>query len=255
MSHHPSALWLTVSPAFKRFDQRLLCRLSKRLSIARWEYIQTADEPCCLDTAIDLLHGYLQKHCPQTGVHLVGHGLSGVVSWLYAQRYPEHVRSLTLLSVNANPAVNWQAHYYALRQLLPCSREVVLAQMVRMLFGACSYDITRILLQMLEQDLDMGLALHSLAGAQTLDSAQVEPPLLVCRGAQDAVVDAAERWQPWLKASDRIWTCPDGHHFFHYDQPRRVETILLDHWQQVEQHRPAAASTRRSIKASINSGN
>ncbi|MEM9979854.1 MAG: alpha/beta fold hydrolase, partial [Cyanobacteria bacterium P01_D01_bin.2] len=165
MSQHPSALWLTVSPALKRFDQRLLCRLSKRLSIARWEYMQTADEPCCLHIAIDLLHGYLQKHCSQTRVHLVGHGLSGVVAWLYAQRYPEHVRSLTLLSVNANPAVNWQAHYYALRQLLPCSSEIVLDKMVRMLFGSCSYDITRILIQILEQDIDTGLALHSLAGA------------------------------------------------------------------------------------------
>ena len=254
MSQLPFALWLTVSPAFKRFDQRLLCRLSKRVSIARWEYMQTADEPCCLHIAIDLLHGYLQKHCSQTRVHLVGHGLSGVVAWLYAQRYPEHVRSLTLLSVNANPAVNWQAHYYALRQLLPCSREIVLAQMVRMLFGSCSYDITRMLIQILEQDLDMGLALHSLAGAQTIDSAQVEPPLLVCRGAQDAVVDAASRWQPWLKPSDRIWTCPDSYHFFHYDQPRQVETALLDHWQQVEQRCPAAAvpGTRHSIKASIN---
>lgn len=241
MSYVPSALWLTASPSLKRFDQRLLCRLSKRVSISRWDYIQTVDEPCCLDVVINLLYDYLQEHFASTnqGIHLIGHGLSGIVGWLYAQRYPDHVKSLTLLSVGVNPAVNWHAHYYALRQLLPCSREIVLAQMVRMLFGSRSYDITRLLIQMLERDLDTGLALHSLVNCQAIKSAQIQPPLLVCRGAADAVVDPPEHWQRWLKSGDRIWTCPDGYHFFHFDQPRLVETTILNYWQQVEQRVPA----------------
>lgn len=236
MSHLPSALWLTVSPNLKRFDQRLLCRLSKRVSIARWEYIQTVDEPCCLEVVIDLLHEYLYKNLTETNkpVDMIGHGLSGIVGWLYAQRYPEHVRSLTLLSVGANPAVNWHAHYYALRQLLPCSREIILAQMARMLFGPRSCDITRVLVQMLAQDLDLGLALHSLVNCQEIEPAQIKPPLMVCQGAHDAVVNSAERWQPLLKPSDRIWTCPQGHHFFHFDQPRLVETAILNYWQQID---------------------
>jgi pimeloyl-ACP methyl ester carboxylesterase len=240
MSHLPSALWLTVSPNLKKFDQRLLCSLSKRVSIMRWEYMQTEDEPCSLEVAINLLYEYLHGHFVHTHkpVHLIGHGLSGIVGWLYAQRHPEHVRSLTLLSVGANPAVNWHIHYYALRQLLPCSREMVLVQMVRMLFGPRSYDITRLLVQMLAQDLDTGLALHSLVAHQEIASSQIKPPLLVCRGANDAVVETAERWRPWLKPSDRIWNCPQGHHFFHFDQPRQVETIILKHWQQVDQLNP-----------------
>ncbi len=232
MSYLPSALWLTVSPTLKRFDQRLLCRLSKRVSIARWEYIQTADGPCCLDIAIGLLHEHLNTHFTQTNkpINLVGHGLSGIVGWLYSQRYPQHVQSLTLLSVGANPGVNWHAHYYALRQLLPCSREIVLAQVVRMLFGPRSCDITRVLVEMLKQDLDSGLALHSLVNCQEIQSTQIQPPLLVCQGAHDAVVNTSECWQPLLKPSDRIWTCPQGHHFFHFDQPRLVETTILNHW-------------------------
>lgn len=239
MASLPSALWLTVSPNLKRFDQRVLCRLSKRVSIARWEYIQTVDEPCCLEVALGLLHEYLrtQTNAP---INLVGHGLSGIVGWLYAQQYPQHVKSLTLLSVGANPGVNWHAHYYALRQLLPCSREIVLAQMVRMLFGPRSCDITRVLVEMLKQDLDSGLALHSLVNCQAIQSTQIQPPLLVCQGAYDAVVQAAERWQPLLKPSDRVWTCPKGHHFFHFDQPRLVETTILNHWQQIEQLSPTA---------------
>ena len=236
MSYLPSALWLTVSPNLKRFDQRLLCRLSKRVSIARWEYIQTIDEPCSLEIALSLLHEYLDAKFTRENrrVDLVGHGLSGIVGWLYAQRHPEHIRSLTLLSVGAKPAVNWHAHYYALRQLLPCGRDMVLAQMARMLFGPRSCDITRVLVQMLEQDLDAGLALHSLVECQEIESTKIQPPLLVCRGAYDAVVDTAERWQPLLKPDDRVWTCPQGHHFFHFDQPRLVETAILNHWQQVE---------------------
>lgn len=237
MSYFPSALWLTVSPNLKRFDQRLLCRLSKRVSIARWEYIQTADEPCCLEVAISLLHEYLHKNFVHTNkpIDLVGHGLSGVIGWLYTQRYPEHVRSLTLLSVAASPGVNWHAHYYALRQLLPCSREIVLAQMARMLFGQRSCDITRILVEMLQQDLDAGLALHSLVKCQDIESTKIQPPLLVCQGGNDAVVNGSDRWQSLLKPSDRMWTCPGGHHFFHFDQPRLVESTILHHWQQVEQ--------------------
>ncbi|MEM6255398.1 MAG: alpha/beta hydrolase [Cyanobacteria bacterium P01_D01_bin.156] len=242
MSHLPHALWLTVSPQLKRFDQRLLCCLSKRVSVMRWEYIQTEDEPCSLDVAINLLYDYLQGHFAHThkSVHLIGHGLSGIVGWLYAQQYPEHVKSLTLLSVGANPAVNWHAHYYALRQLLPCSREVVLAQMVRILFGPRSHGITRSLVHMLAQDLDTGLALHSLLDRQSVKPARVKVPLLVCQGGHDAVVDGATQWQPWLKSSDRIWTCPEGHHFFHFDQPRQVETAVLNHWRQVDQLMPVS---------------
>ncbi|MGD1852839.1 MAG: alpha/beta fold hydrolase [Leptolyngbyaceae cyanobacterium] len=232
MSQLPSILWLTVSPHLKKFDQRLLCQLSKRRSVSRWEYLQSMDEPCCLDVAVQLLHDYLTEH--RGRVHLVGHGLSGIVGWLYAQRYPQQVRSLSLLSVSVNPGVNWHAHYYALRQLLPCSRNVVLAQMVRMLFGPRSNDITRALVHILAQDLDQGLALHSLAGCQEISPAQIQPPLLVCKGDYDAVVNSAQRWQTVLKPDDRLWSCPQGHHFFHFDQTRLVESTLLNYWQQIE---------------------
>lgn len=249
MSQLPFALWLTVSPYLKKFDQRLLCHLSKRISISRWEYIQSVDEPCCLEIAVGLLHEYLSGYYGhrKQQVHLVGHGLSGVVGWIYAQRYPEYVKSLTLLSVGVNPAVNWHAHYYALRQLLPCSREMVLAQMVRLLFGDRSCDITRALMGLLAQDLDSGLALHSLINCQKVKATSIQPPLLVCQGEHDAVVNTAGQWQPLLKPHDRIWTCPQGQHFFHFDRPKLVETALISHWQRVDQldKMPAAAVLQR----------
>ena len=84
MSCLPSALWLTVSPALKKFDQRLLNYLSRKVSIMRWEYMQTEDEPCSLETVIDLLYEYLQGHFVHTqkNVQLIGEGLSCSVGCL-----------------------------------------------------------------------------------------------------------------------------------------------------------------------------
>ena len=110
------ALWLSVSPSLKRLDQPLLNELSQQVPIAQWEYSQTLDEPCCLATTITLLHDYLEQ-CDRP-IHLLGHSVSGLIGLLYARQYPQRVKSLTLLSVASYPAVNWQVHYYILRQHL-----------------------------------------------------------------------------------------------------------------------------------------
>jgi len=60
-------------------------------------------------------------------VHLVGHSTGGA-RLLYARRYPETVKSLTLLGVGTYSAVDWQAHYYVHRQVL--SRQEILTAMV-----------------------------------------------------------------------------------------------------------------------------
>jgi pimeloyl-ACP methyl ester carboxylesterase len=140
MSRSPDALWVNVSPALRRFDRPLLNVLSRQVAIAEWQYYQTADEPTSLEVALVLLHDYVQKCVSEASeqefqpLHLLGHGTGGLLAWLYARRYPERVRSLTLLSVGAYPAVDWQAHYYAQLQFLPCCREALLTQMVYTLY-------------------------------------------------------------------------------------------------------------------------
>jgi len=230
MNPRPHALWLTVSPALKKFDRRLLGELGRYTSICRWEYLQSVDEPCCLETPVRLLHDYVSA-CDQP-VHLLGHGLSGIIGLIYARQFPQRVRSLTLLSVNAVPTVNWHAHYYALRQLLPCSRDIVIAQMARLLFGPRSYDITRALVNVLKEDLDDGLALHSLVSQSKVLTGTVESPLLVCCGRQDGVLSypAHARWQPYLKPHDMLWQCAEGHHFFHFDYPKQVAQAITHYW-------------------------
>lgn len=233
MTYPSAALWLSVSPCLKRFDQRLLVHLAQKTQISCWDYAQTADEPCCLPIAVTLLHDYL-KQCDRP-VHLLGHGISGVVGLCYAQQYPQRVRSLTLISVGAHPAVSWHAHYYALRQLLPCRRDIILGQMARLLFGVQNTAAMNALVKLLQQDLDTQLTLHSLVQQTTLPTGGIEPPLLVCHGAHDVVVDSNTQvhWQNWLKTGDRLWQCPEGKHFFHYDYPQRVAQVIQDYWQQM----------------------
>ena len=224
------ALWLTVSPSLRRLDHPLLNELSQQGSIAKWEYSQTLDEPCCLDTAITLLHDYL-KQCDRP-VHLLGHSVSGLIGLLYSRQYPQRVKSLTLLSVGAYPTVNWQAHYYVLRQLLSCSRQIILTQMTQLLFGQQSRSMTQRLIHLLEHDLDTGFSIHSLANRTCLPPGGVDNPLMICSGAKDLIIapHGHEQWLPHLKSTDRFWSCPDGNHFFHYFYPQLVSRAILEFW-------------------------
>lgn len=227
------ALWLCANPRLKQFDWSLCQQLKQCTNVKFWSYHQTADEPCSIQTALALLHQDIQRQSQP--IHLLGHGLSGTLGLLYARYHPQAVKSLTLLSVGANPSVGWHAHYYKMRELLPCSREAILFQMVTMLFGAINTNRAMTLASLLATILDTELAPHSLAHRNELAPGGVASPLLVCHGEHDAVVDpqAHAQWQPWLKAGDRLWSCPQGRHFFHYDHPHRTSQIILEFWQQV----------------------
>lgn len=178
MSNSPNALWLSVSPSWQRFHRPLLRLLSHHTQIAQWEYSQGQDEACSLEIALTLLHDYLKSRSQP--VHLLGHSTGGLLGLLYARQYPQRVRSLTLLAVGVYPAVDWQAHYYVLRQLLPCSNQIVLAQMVRTLFGHSDRWQVKKLVQLLEQDLQTSPSPHSLFQRGRIPPGGVDVPLLVC---------------------------------------------------------------------------
>jgi pimeloyl-ACP methyl ester carboxylesterase len=180
-------LWLSVSPSLRCFNQPLLQYLSGQITVREWEYLQTVDEGSSIMQAVTLLNGYLSDQVQP--VHLVGHGMSGVIGLIYARHYPERVKSLTLLAVAAQPAATWQAHYYVQRQLLPCSREIVLAQMTRSLWGdPLPYSVKK-LVQALDRDLTYTPCSHSLFKLPDLPLGGVAMPLFVGNSKTDSVVD------------------------------------------------------------------
>jgi pimeloyl-ACP methyl ester carboxylesterase len=227
-------VWLNVSPSLKRLDQPLLRQLSADRQVLYWQYIQTMDEASSLEEAVRLLGEYLETI--DRPVHLMGHGLSGVVGLMFAHRYPEKVRSMTLLAVSPEIATTWHAYYYLQRSLSLCSQTRVLAQMVHSLFGKQIPGSIHGVMHALEKDLDLAPSPHSLYRLGVLSKQLIEPPLLVCGGINDAIVPPSmlRKWIDLFKAGDTIWSCPMGQHFFHFLHAPLVAEQLLEFWQQID---------------------
>ncbi len=231
MSASVDRIWIAANHSFQRFDNKLLHYLSQDKSVARWEYYQHQDEPSSYPIALGFLSNYLDTlDCP---IDLIGHSTGGLLGLLYARKYPEKVKSLTLLGVGCNPAIDWQAHYYAMRGFLPCSDRIILAQMVHKIFGTQNQYNTKGLSRVLQQDLKTSPSPHSLFRRVKVNNCQIVPPLLVCGSSNDAIVDrnSLQGWQKYLKPEDKVWQCHQGNHFFYYFYPQEVSQQVLDFWQ------------------------
>ncbi len=227
-------VWINANPSFRHFDGRIIRYLSQQIPIAYWEYAQTPDEASSLDIAVTLLHDYLKSKSQP--IDLVGHGTGGLLGLLYARKYPHRVKSLTLLGVGAAPGIDWQAHYYQMRKLLPCSSEMILGRMVKMMFGDRSKSNVMDLVKIIQRDLYTSPTAHSLYQLNTIESAGVSMPLMVCGSENDGIVDplALQGWSDYLKDDDILWTIPRGHHFFHYFFPEYTGRKIIKFWQNLE---------------------
>jgi pimeloyl-ACP methyl ester carboxylesterase len=230
MSDRFDALWLSASPSLQCFNRPLQQFLIKHVNIVNWQYFQDLDEASSVFKAVDLLEEYLDS-CDRP-LHLIGHGISGVIGLLYARLHPQKVQSLTLLSVAAQPAITWHSHYYVQRHLSPCSRQQVLAQTVRNLFGSRPPYSAKALVSALDKDLEQSPCLQSLFHPVDLPKGGVSMPLMVCGSQTDTVVDpmALHQWLSWLKSDDVLWECPEGRHFFQYFYPQLVGEQILKFW-------------------------
>lgn len=228
-----TALWINANPSFKHFDGQILRYLSNQVPIASWEYSQNLDEASSMDIALSLLHDYLKSRSQP--IDLIGHGTGGLLGLLYARKYPQRVKSLTLLGVGFDPTVDWQTHYYQIRKLLPCSQEILLARMVQMMFGYQSRTNVLELVKILKRDLSTAPTAHSLYRLDRVDSGGVSMPMMVCGSDNDGIVDrpALDRWSDCLKDDDVLWTNPLGHHFFHYFFPQQTGRQIIKFWQRV----------------------
>ncbi len=230
----PQAVWLSVSPSLFRLDRLLLTHLNQSLVTPAWCYEQGPDEGSSFAQAVMLLDNYLGSLSQP--VHLIGHGMSGVLGLIYARIRPERLRSLSLLSVGALPSIDWQAQYFTRLQLLPCGRGYVLAQMVRELFGPQQRSATRFLEEILRQDLERSLSPHSLWKVDSIAPGGVDVPLFVAGGRDDTIVpsQAMKGWLRWFKPGDRMWECPQGRYFFHRFFPHLLEDELLRFWEEID---------------------
>jgi pimeloyl-ACP methyl ester carboxylesterase len=109
--------------------------------------------------------------------------------------------------------------------------------MVHNLFGYQDRSRTKSLINILERDLNSSPSPHSLYREVDIVPESVAVPLLVCGSKDDSVVDpnTLYRWASWLKNGDRIWECPQGHHFFHYFYPKEVGKQVLEFWHSVSE--------------------
>lgn len=231
-------VWLNASPSLKLFDRPIIDQLSQSVEVERWQYRHSLDQGSSIDLAVEQLRDYLKGN----SVHLIGHGLSGIVGLQFARQYPNQARSMTLLGVSSKPATTWQAHYYVQRQLLPCSQTQLLVQTIRNIFGKqlsamlpfeSRFGLIDRLVSMFERDLEEAPALHSLFEVKSLPQGGVDVPLLICGSKTDPVVNlpALRDWQRWLKAIDQLWICESGSHFFHYFYAQPVAQEILNFWQ------------------------
>lgn len=231
MYKNPEILWLSTNPYLMRFNLPIIKYLSQYVSIGQWEYQLTEDEGTSLEGAIVLLDDYLQM--VKKPVHIVGHSTCGLLGLKYANKYPEKVKSLILLGVGINPALDWISYYYSLRKNFNCSQDAILAHVAKYLFGYRNFSYQQSLVKILKKALIYSLSPHSLYQKYSyLPIEKTNYPLMVCGSNDDRIVfwTEIEKWKSHLKPEDKIYQCPNGEHFFHYFQPQLLGKQMLDFW-------------------------
>ncbi len=221
-------VWVNVSPSLKSLDSPLLKLLSEALPVVRWEYFQTWDEGSSLESAVELLASFLQQQSKP--VHLGGHGISGVVAMMTANRYPHLVKTLILLGTSPQPGMTWHAYYYHQRAIFPLAQSRILTQLAQSLFGPSVGCSVKTCVHLLGQDLTASPSPHSIFHLAKIDPVEITVPLLVCGGGRDVIMTPPdqEKWKKKLKSSDRLCIVPNGYHFFHAAYPDRIASEILD---------------------------
>lgn len=231
MFKNPHILWLNSNPYLRRFNLPAIKYLANYVDIGHWEYEQTEDEGTSIDQGVNLLEDYLSLL--KEPIHLVGHSTCGLLGLYYAQKYPQRVKSLTLLGVGVNPALDWLSCYYLWRNNWGCSQEIVLAHLAKYLFGSHSHYYRKALMKILEKAMIYSLSSHSLYKIDNnLGVPSVDCRLMITGSIEDKIVpwSEIEKWRSQLKPNDILWQCPRGEHFFHYFQPQLIGEKLLEFW-------------------------
>ncbi|WP_114994346.1 alpha/beta fold hydrolase [Synechococcus sp. UW179A] len=220
-------LWIDLQPTLHCLNKRVAQLLSRSFAVQRWSFQHDLDESCSVQTVLELLRQTLVASSEP--MHLVGHGISGTVACLFAEKYPDLVKSLTLLSVDTLSANHWSSHYLDMRSQLPTSRQAILSHLSSLLFSSNNSRSTEIVPCLLAKCLDTEFIQGSIVNQQTIKNLQTpEVPTLVLNGEFDFVVDinSHDRWSETLKSGDRYVCMKNGRHFFQFNQAQHAADLI-----------------------------
>jgi pimeloyl-ACP methyl ester carboxylesterase len=227
-------LWIDLQPTLHCLNKRVAQLLSRSFAVQRWSFQHDLDESCTVATVHDLLRQTLESSSEP--MHLIGHGISGTVSCLFAEKYPRLVKSLTMLSVDTLSANHWSSHYLEMRSQLPCSRESILTHLSSLLFPSTNPRASEVFPSLLAKCLDSEFIQGSIVHHEsTKDLSAPKVPTLVLNGEDDFVVDihSRDRWSQSLKSGDRYLCMKKGRHFFHFEQAKQVSDLIASFIQMV----------------------
>ena len=212
-------LWIDLQPSLYCLFKRTAQTLGQNLKVKRWAFEHDLDESCDVEVVHSLLRQTIEN-C-STPVHLVGHGISGTIAYLYAQKYPKNISSVSVLSVDTHSTNQWTSHYQSMRSQLTCSRFHVLSHLSRLLVDRQTEQVGHIMTRLLAKCLDNDFVYGSIAKSQTITNLnKAEVPILVINGEKDFVVDEGshDRWRHNLKPGDCYQKIANGRHFFPFTE-------------------------------------
>ena len=212
-------LWVDLQPSMYCLFKRTAQTLGQHFKVKRWSFEHNLDESCDVEVVHSLLRQTIENY--STPVHLVGHGISGTVAYLYAQEYPKKILSVSVLSVDTYSTNQWTSHYQSMRSQLPCSRFQILSHLSRLLVDSQTEQVGLIVTRLLAKCLDNDFVYGSIVKSQTIMNLnKAEVPILVINGEKDFVVDeqSHNRWRQYLKPGDCYQKVTNGRHFFPFTE-------------------------------------
>ena len=219
--------WIDLQPSLYCLFQRTAQTLGQEHEVKRWSFEHGPDESC--DAAV--VHSLLRQtiESSTSPVHLVGHGISGSIAYLYAQEYPKNISSVTVLSVDIQSTNHWASHYQRMRSQLPCSRFHILSHLSRLLVDIQTEQVDQIATRLLEKCLDNDFVYGSIFKSQTITNLRKSSvPILVINGEKDFVIDEHSygRWRHHLKPGDCYQKINNGRHFFPFTEWRETARMI-----------------------------
>ena len=220
-------LWIDLQPSLYCLFKRTAETLGLHFKVKRWSFEHDLDESCDVEVVHSLLRQTIEN-C-SSPVHLVGHGISGTIAYLYAQKYPKNISSVSVLSVDTQSTNQWTSHYQSMRSQLPCSRFHILSHLSSLLVNKDSEQVENIVTKLLARCLDNDFVYGSIIKSQLMENInKANVPILVINGEKDFVVDkqSYNRWKHYLKAGDCYQNMANGRHFFPFTQWSQTSNMI-----------------------------